>query len=991
MPSSSKRQKTGEEQCRVLLKRVQLVDFMCHKNLVVDFNAHVTCITGENGSGKSAIMIAIGILFGVRAYAMERGSRMQELIRAGAERAQIFATLHNTDYEKDLAGSEITIEKTLDREGPSKLRVLGAGRNVVGTSAESLSLIMEHLRINFANPLCFLTQDTSKKFLGGSTPQKLYRFFKMGTDLEEMSAFHAQSSENLDAMTKQLQDATRQRNESAAEAARTEKVLALAAAGERLEARLAVVKREHAWGTVRAAAKRVADGEEGLADLEAQRSNKLLEKEALQKRAEDAAAQIESLEHEQRGEASRHRQREFELDSAMGESKRRTREIERELADKKRERDIRTDSLKTLSLIAGATERPQETRRSYEEKLQSCVEKLRELEARKADAFARQEGYSERKERFVEKKANLEKTLRDIEAKLRMREGAQKERIQLFGRSMANVVRSMEGEQFEGRVLGPIGMEVAVKSAKWTRAVEAALSKVLCGFIVTCRADRERLLSIFRKNSASYPIYLPSDTSDRLVPYRRTASFLTMLDVVKTSSPVVTNQLIALCGVERILLVEDRAQAHSIIRGRPEHVDCAYTLEADRIMLRSGAMMDTHTRPPEKSIFDDGKEGILQLETYRAKLREELGNLKFEEVDCSTEMYEITRERPRLEAVKRELQCRLSSREGEGEGGMAREIDRYECEIREFEMQMASLAITLGDARKEEERLSLERSSLEAPQADSMAGNKVGMLKKAKAADAKLCGQLDIDLRRIEEEAGACRADLARTRDEWAQLRRGAPEECAGESMEPRATQRELEREMVEIEARIECIQGEEIDPAALEERLRRLAQRRKKLELIMGNHQSKVEAMRTGLSTRVQRRESLRAAMAERAEAEFRRHTSARGYGGTLQFDHELETLDMQMAVEGGSGDKQTLSGGERSFAGVCFLLSLWPSLSAPLRILDEFDVYMDGVNRKAALGLVVNAAFESASQVILITPLGTGDVPKGRCEIIRLLPPEA
>jgi hypothetical protein len=53
-----------------------------------------------------------------------------------------------------------------------------------------------------------------------------------------------------------------------------------------------------------------------------------------------------------------------------------------------------------------------------------------------------------------------------------------------------------------------------------------------------------------------------------------------------------------------------------------------------------------------------------------------------------------------------------------------------------------------------------------------------------------------------------------------------------------------------------------------------------------------------------------------------------------------------------------KSLSGGEKSFSTISLLLTLWDAINCPIRCLDEFDVFMDSVNRKIAIRMMVRWA---------------------------------
>ncbi|KAG2221269.1 hypothetical protein INT45_012390, partial [Circinella minor] len=113
--------------------------------------------------------------------------------------------------------------------------------------------------------------------------------------------------------------------------------------------------------------------------------------------------------------------------------------------------------------------------------------------------------------------------------------------------------------------------------------------------------------------------------------------------------------------------------------------------------------------------------------------------------------------------------------------------------------------------------------------------------------------------------------------------------------------------------------------------------------------------------------------------------------------FNHDKERLDIRVSTgdqfKRGSRhkDSKTLSGGEKSFSQISLLLSLWEGISSPLYCLDEFDVYMDAVNRKKSMQMMMEAAMDNDSQYIFITPQDASNmVPGPHIKIHRLSDPE-
>jgi chromosome segregation ATPase len=111
-----------------------------------------------------------------------------------------------------------------------------------------------------------------------------------------------------------------------------------------------------------------------------------------------------------------------------------------------------------------------------------------------------------------------------------------------------------------------------------------------------------------------------------------------------------------------------------------------------------------------------------------------------------------------------------------------------------------------------------------------------------------------------------------------------------------------------------------------------------------------------------------------------FDAYLRVRQYNGHLKFDHNNQVLDIVINPstsdeDSKSKDLKSLSGGERSFSTVAFLLSLWSIVESPILFLDEFDVFMDQINRNLAMDLIVASAKDNLNgQYIFLTPQGIG-----------------
>ncbi|HIW29742.1 MAG TPA: chromosome segregation protein SMC [Candidatus Luteococcus avicola] len=97
----------------------------------LNFEPGITCVVGPNGSGKSNVVDALSWVMGEQGAKSLRGGKMEDVIFAGTSgraplgRAEVVLTIDNTDGALPIEYTEVTISRTMFRNGGSEYAING--------------------------------------------------------------------------------------------------------------------------------------------------------------------------------------------------------------------------------------------------------------------------------------------------------------------------------------------------------------------------------------------------------------------------------------------------------------------------------------------------------------------------------------------------------------------------------------------------------------------------------------------------------------------------------------------------------------------------------------------------------------------------------------------------------------------------------------------------------------------------------------------------
>ncbi|KAH8645619.1 P-loop containing nucleoside triphosphate hydrolase protein [Xylariales sp. PMI_506] len=1013
-----------------VIQRIEVFNFMCHRRLRVDLGPLLNFIVGENGSGKSAILTAITLCLGGKASSTNRGGSLRSFIKEGEDHASLVVWIKNQGpdaYKPDVFGDSIIVERHFNKTGSSGFKLKGTSSNrIISTKKADVDDVVEYYCLQVDNPLNVLSQDNARQFLNAASPATKYKYFLQGTQLEQLDNDLAIISEYIDNLESSMQGYDETVAYLKERKIKAQKLKETLEKNGELRAKTRLYAKQLAWAQVAEQETILQEKENNIiaAEQEIIRVQQIVGEKsaALQKQDEiirSAEAAADNLQEEEPDMERKQEEAQETFDNARATVQKlhlQEREVREQLRianehAKDREEKVIAEEQRLEERNGGAVAEKQEildaARRAAELAREKRAEHLTSR-AELTEKFAESETQYQEAVKLVDDKRT---EINGVETRIRTLSSRQTDPLAAYDQKMPQLLKLIEEDrEFRQKPIGPLGLHVQLTKPEWSSILERTLGNTLNSFIVSCREDQARLsrylerlkirechVSITRPNLSLHNLKEPEE------------QFETVLRVLKFKDERVRNHLIISNSIEQLLLVTTRKEAESIMLDGlpPQNVVACIThhtakrghglsLTNKRGNLETSFINPYPGRPRMKS--DSDVEVNLQKETLR-QLQSEL-----KELDSSTRILQQTVQKCSTAVTQhksRERSLDTAVRNAEAAVNAAEaELDTFDG----VDMRLQGLQEELRTAREQENHygeqfgtLSLEKS--EANQAATVAKT---ALAKAKADSAEINARIakardkvkryrtirqnilaetnaaheNLEIsKEMKKQAERSRDSQVRTVEEYVQ---GASELVPervhipeGESYQSIERKYEtLKEQLKKFEKRVGRTEKEIHDEAA------NAAEQYDQAERNRENTQRLVSLAKQTLNMRLDKWRMFQRMISASARTNFQYLLSERGFRGSLKLDHkgkrlgiEVEPDETRQNVSG--RNTKTLSGGEKSFSSICLLLAIWDAMGSPLRCLDEFDVFMDVVNRGISTNMLVQAARRSVGkQFILITP---------------------
>ncbi|EFX80525.1 putative SMC6, structural maintenance of chromosome protein 6, copy B [Daphnia pulex] len=952
---------------------------------------------GKNGSGKSAVLTGIVVALGERASATCRGQSIKDFVKTGKSKAVVSVTLINKgkgSYKRKIFGDTITIERTINAStGSGGYKIFNEQRKLISDKRSDLNRILAQMNIQVDNPVCILNQETAKNFLHSNDAQQKYKLFERATQMDAMRNEYSVAEDEI----------------SRSKACMREKLQSL----EILNADLSKWKTKKEWY------KAINE----IHDKKAKLENEIFwaQVEGFEKKASEA---LQKKNHQQseiekaRVKIQEHEQRLVELQEKFQSRKVDAVEKKKELQIAREEFSVVDNQLTGMKNRQGTF---QNDLRQLGNEKQRLMKDKAELIA-EIDKLNREYGDSEhakRKERREAELHQLNEKLENLESSRKVSEH-QVEQLKNALIQLRNETLAVRSELT--RTHNSLGSYIKLRDRTWAPVVEHYFGPRLSCFVCSNDEDAKLLQKIVHEEAprnGQAPKILVSCTNGQVHDVREhkvhcseeliSKDIHCLMDMLIIEDNEVTNVLIDLNGIEQVLLIGNDRDACYLLSDSsrvPYNCKSAITKEGNTY----------HPDPNYRSycgrVGNTARYLQASVEDAIRNLHEEIENLQRDEIRIGQNLKNFSMQIQNNEGQLRNEESKLSSTRREISDGNRKKKTLELENVEGGSTDVLALKEDLADVENKLERIdddiqtktdNFEELKREMQKLRQIVNQHQATISSLMADSGPLQDSfryMETQQRNIKEIIDKLSASLASMQSkldsfeaDYEEARAKAESEAAlaaqASSRAPvTKSLKNLNSELRQLEQQI-VAQEKELgsrDHVFAEYRRRKVDYERAFSEVT--GVQSSLKKMMEMSKKRKDFIRIFRNSIEARTHHIFRALLRTRNFEGELSFDHNEKTLSLMVVPPGRDGSSQpatkrgresgatdirSLSGGERSFATVCFILSLWDATESPFRILDEFDVFMDHVNRSICMELLVTEAREnSGRQFVFLTPLG-------------------
>ncbi|KAM9341065.1 structural maintenance of chromosomes protein 6 [Symphorus nematophorus] len=1010
-----------------LIESITLKNFMCHHLLgPFQFGPNVNFIVGNNGSGKSAILTALIVGLGGKATFTNRGVSLKDFVKTGENVADITVKLKNRGpdaYKRDVYGDCILIEQRLFCDGSRTCRLKNKSGQLISNKKEELTTILDHFNIQLDNPVSILSQEMSKQFLHSKSESDKYKFFMKATLLEQMKRDYIHIKHTKTVTRQQVERQEESLKDLKQEFLQKKERYENLSSFSEMKAVLENLKKAMAWCLVREKEQVVQQLKE---DIEKEENNYKHQDNLqfcqtrvtqVEKKLQCVRSRVDSLREEQEalsGDNLRLKEQMKIISKAHKEQELVYFRALNKVKQSEQEQNLLQEKINKAKTSVNMNSDGETEYSKQQKKICSLKEQLAVLE--KKCSQLNQEIQSKHQALFKgrEERDKLRMEERNIQvlyaSKLKRKNqllASRSNKLKRFGDNVPDLLDAIDQAYATGRFLkrpiGPIGVCISLKDPTLAVAVECCLRSFMKAFCCDNYKDeavlQELMSHYYPKGNRPQIIVSPFSEKVYNIHGRKAhhPEYPSVLDMITATNPVIINCLIDMRGIESVLIIREKDKARRVMQqGRPPK-NCreAFTIEGDQVYPNRYYTSDFSI---PKYLGGDLETEISMLESDLENLQAQLSRFQLHVTSVSEEILSMENQLnstimtlKKTLASMNQVKATISELETAGEEQID-DISSLEEVAQENRQKIEAERQAVHEAKAELDMRRQEAEDIESKY--SSLRERIDQLDMEPLKDEQMkleseCAKhernlkfLENKLRAHEDNIQAMKTDLAQKEEELREYVAKATE-ISPERQQVTGSTKSIDTEITRLKKKLKVYESSHGQhEQVVREYAEALALYRQKTNQVRDLRRF-IDRLDNIMSDRQNRYKVMRRSLSVRCKLYFNNFLIKMNCCGSMVFDHNNETLSISVKPPGreddGVSDMRSLSGGERSFSTVCFMLSLWEITESPFRCLDEFDVYMDMHNRRISLDLLLELSErQHLRQFVFITPLTTRNLPK-------------